>query len=47
MKKRRIWIERIGELIEEYEVRKIVVGFPKNMNGTIGPRGEASQAYAN
>ncbi len=25
---------------------KIVVGLPKNMNGTIGPRGEACQQFA-
>lgn len=36
----------IGRLIEEYGVEKVVVGLPKNMNGTIGPRGEASQYYA-
>lgn len=39
-------LKRLGQLIEEYEVSKIVIGFPKNMNGTIGPRGEASQAFA-
>lgn len=38
--------DQIGQLIEKYEVGKIVVGLPKNMNGTIGPRGEASQFYA-
>lgn len=38
--------EKIGQIINEYEVSKIVVGLPKNMNGTIGPRGEASQFYA-
>lgn len=38
--------ERISEIIKEHEVSKIVVGLPKNMNGTIGPRGEASQFYA-
>ena len=37
---------QVGDLIEEYEINKIVVGLPKNMNGTIGPRGEASQFYA-
>ena len=37
---------QVGDLIDEYEVNKIVVGLPKNMNGTIGPRGEASQIYA-
>jgi len=31
---------RIGQLIEEYEVERIVVGLPKNMNGTIGVKGE-------
>lgn len=38
--------ERIGKIIKEHEVSKIVVGLPKNMNGTIGPRAEASQFYA-
>jgi putative pre-16S rRNA nuclease len=38
--------EEIGTLIKENEVSKVVVGLPKNMNGTIGPRGEASQLYA-
>lgn len=38
--------DELGEIIKEYEVGKVVVGLPKNMNGTIGPRGEASQFYA-
>jgi putative holliday junction resolvase len=38
--------DEIGKIIKEYEVGKVVVGLPKNMNGTIGPRGEASQFYA-
>ncbi|QTC43607.1 Holliday junction resolvase RuvX [Bacillus sp. V3] len=38
-------IDRIKELADEYEVETIIVGMPKNMNNTIGPRGEASQAY--
>lgn len=38
--------EEIGTLIKENEVSKVVVGLPKNMNGTIGPRGEASQFFA-
>ena len=37
---------RLQQLIDEYSVEKIVVGLPKNMNGTIGPRGEACQQYA-
>lgn len=38
-------IERIKELVKEYVVTGFVVGYPKNMNNTIGPRGEASEAY--
>ncbi len=39
-------LARIGELIREYDVETLVLGFPKNMNGTIGPRGELSQEFA-
>ncbi|KXH87362.1 Holliday junction resolvase RuvX [Sporosarcina sp. HYO08] len=39
-------INRIRELIAEYDVSEFVVGYPKNMNNTIGPRGEASEQYA-
>jgi len=38
--------DELGKIIKEYEVSKVVVGLPKNMNGTIGPRGEASQFFA-
>ena len=38
-------LERVAELVKEYEVEKFVVGLPKNMNNTIGPRALASQAY--
>lgn len=37
--------ERLTELVQEYKVDKFVVGLPKNMNNTSGPRVEASQAY--
>ena len=36
--------ERLGELVAEYKVDKFVIGLPKNMNNTSGPRVEASQA---
>lgn len=39
-------MERIRELVKQYDVKEFVVGFPKNMNNTVGPRGEASQRYA-
>ncbi|MCS4487919.1 Holliday junction resolvase RuvX [Streptococcus sciuri] len=37
--------ERLAELVKEYQVDKFVVGLPKNMNNTSGPRVEASQSY--
>lgn len=37
--------DRLSELAKEYKVEKFVVGLPKNMNNTSGPRVEASQAY--
>ena len=37
--------KRLKELVDEYKVEKFVVGLPKNMNNTSGPRVEASQAY--
>ncbi|MGT2780526.1 Holliday junction resolvase RuvX [Streptococcus lutetiensis] len=36
---------RLGELVKQYKVDKFVVGLPKNMNYTEGPRVEASRAY--
>ena len=35
-------LRRIDELIKEYQVEEIVLGFPKNMNNTIGERAEKS-----
>ncbi|MGE5704384.1 MAG: Holliday junction resolvase RuvX [Clostridia bacterium] len=39
-------LARLRELIAQYQVGEIVVGLPKNMNGTIGPRGELCQKFA-
>jgi len=33
-------IDSLIEIINKYNIRKIVVGIPKNMNNTIGPQGE-------
>jgi len=33
-------LKRISELVEEYGVKTVIVGFPKNMDGTVGARGE-------
>ncbi|GIO13614.1 putative pre-16S rRNA nuclease [Cohnella xylanilytica] len=45
-KKEGDYLERIRELVRVHEVDTIVVGLPKNMNGTIGPRGEICMAFA-
>ncbi|MBJ8350125.1 Holliday junction resolvase RuvX [Streptococcus zalophi] len=37
--------DRLSELVKEYHVEKFVIGLPKNMNNTSGPRVEASQSY--
>ena len=38
--------QRIEALIDEYEVEKIVLGRPLNMNGTEGDRVELTEAFA-
>lgn len=38
-------LARIEELAVQYEVGKIVLGLPKNMNDTIGERAELSLAF--
>ena len=40
-------IEEIVNLVKEYNVTKIVIGLPKNMNNTIGPQGEKVLSFAN
>lgn len=38
-------LARIEELIKEYEVDRIVLGFPKNMNNTLGERAEKTLEF--
>ena len=39
-------IQRIHEIVSENAVSKIVVGLPKNMDGTEGPRAELCKVFA-
>lgn len=39
-------LARIEELIKEYEVGRIVLGYPKNMNNTIGERARKTEEFA-
>lgn len=38
-------LNRLAQIIQEYEVEKILVGIPKNMNATIGPQAEKVLAF--
>lgn len=38
-------IADLSKIIDEYKPEKIVVGLPKNMDGTIGFRGEATYKF--
>lgn len=38
-------IDRVAELVKKEQVAGFVIGLPKNMNNTEGPRVEASQHY--
>lgn len=39
-------LARIADLVREHGVKEVVVGLPKNMDGSIGPRGEICMAFA-
>ena len=36
----------IKELIDKYDVKKVVAGLPKNMNNTLGPQSEKVMKFA-
>lgn len=38
--------KRLGELIDDYNPETLVVGFPKNMDGSIGPSATACKTFA-
>lgn len=38
-------IKEVKDLIDKYKVDEIVLGLPKNMNNTIGPKGELSLQF--
>ncbi|GAW92663.1 Holliday junction resolvase RuvX [Calderihabitans maritimus] len=39
-------ISRIQELVEEYQVDKVVVGYPRNMDGSSGPQAARAENFA-
>ena len=40
-------IYKIADIVSRYNVVKIVVGLPKNMDGSVGPSGEEVKKYVN
>lgn len=38
-------LDRLKVLLDEYRVERVVIGLPKNMNNTEGPRAEVSRKY--
>jgi putative Holliday junction resolvase len=38
-------IDRLELIIKEYQIEKIVIGFPINMNATLGPRAEKTEKF--
>lgn len=41
----KILINRIREIIKEYDIKKIVIGYPRNMNGSIGFRANKTEEF--
>ncbi len=44
-RKLRQTLARIQKLVEEYTITKIILGFPKNMNNTLGERAEETMLF--
>ena len=38
-------LDEVEKIVKEENISKIVLGFPKNMNNTIGPKGELSLEF--
>ena len=39
-------IQKVAHAVKEYDVQMVVVGYPVNMNGTVGPRAEKCAQFA-
>ena len=45
-RKGEVVLEELRKLTEQYQVDELVMGFPRNMDGTEGPRAELYRAFA-
>ncbi len=39
-------LDSVSDIIKEHCVTKVVIGMPKNLNGTYGPRAEVTKSFA-
>ncbi len=39
-------LDKLAEIVQEYRAEGFVIGMPRNMNGTIGQRGEITRKFA-
>lgn len=45
-RKAEVVLEELKRLVEEYQVTELVMGFPRNMDGTEGPRAQLYRDFA-
>ena len=45
-RKAEVVLEELARLVRDYRVDELVMGYPKNMDGTDGPRAELYRAFA-
>ena len=45
-RKQEVVTQEIQKLIAEHGVTELVLGYPKNMDGSLGPRAEKAEAYS-
>ena len=45
-RKAEVVLEELKKLVEQHQVEELVMGFPRNMDGTEGPRADLYRAFA-
>ena len=45
-RKAEVVLEELARLVQEYQVTELVMGFPRNMDGTEGPRAQLYREFA-
>ena len=45
-RKAEVVLEELAKLVQEYQVTELVMGFPRNMDGTEGPRAQLYRDFA-